>query len=888
MTRYARAALPLLFLFSLMISACATIGGNTSQDALQYVHGTFPSEILGYKLFPLFRSNPVLGHSSRDPDAGDFREKLWDGDPENEEPDQKKDVKDDKYILNFNSENSGEVWTRLKGVNFDMGGARKETLQIVINGLKVKKLKDPFPIEDPKTNPNVKANKFIDSLLWADEIIIQSASDKSMHSDISFLGLTGEQGYKIRGGKLQVAQNRFIGYRLTDWRELTRRYYKEPVWSPGKKEVLRVFIAEQKLCICDGASSMMSGRLVANLDELFRGMGCVVLKNEEDAKYVVSTSVRQINDNISHLSVRVTNRLSRSSVFSLDRDLVEDEPGSIEELQTKLIHGFAENIKHKLDKNARERVSTIARQVLVGSYRDGMFNKVTTRQDKNNVLKGMVDAEQLAKAGGLENYKKAREILDHLLGIDPDYIPALQLLADVYIKLFKYRQAIDCLKDLSRLAKKNRDKPMLGECLMKWGDIYRMKGDYEGALDKTQEAFNTFQSDDCFGKKHPETAMCKLQLGILQRSIADSNRDTGLSGEADESIQGGIEGVSQFYGPSNTEMLDAYRMHGTSLSLGKKNFEAIDSLVISLKLNEKIDPLSLGTADSCNRLGVSLIGLGQLDSSIDYLTRGLDIFTEMKKAGNKELQTTDPRPVVNYIALAVAHGRKNEKKANSEDLKKQGEYYSEAGKILSEINGIAEADKKKQFFNEILPVYGAEGFRDLTGYLVSFKKIGAGVFSAFVALIRNAVDTNWISLKTAMGKESKVKRELFTDTDAAGKKFHICRIQDETGATVAIGNTVDGGESCQAVKDAESFTDGENIEMLAFHGVGWGTDKSSDLAGNPHVAGLDKDGIPIYMCRVKDGAHAFIGRVLQDTGSCAYASGSSTKYSEVYDILVDK
>ncbi|CAF0953689.1 unnamed protein product [Didymodactylos carnosus] len=77
-----------------------------------------------------------------------------------------------------------------------------------------------------------------------------------------------------------------------------------------------------------------------------------------------------------------------------------------------------------------------------------------------------------------------------------------------------------CLNTLKSLS--TEAHPKLATCMLKVGNIYRDRHDYNHALEYTLKALDCYEK--CLPENHPQIALCLNEIGGIYDSLTDYNR----------------------------------------------------------------------------------------------------------------------------------------------------------------------------------------------------------------------------------------------------------------------------------------------------------------------------------------------------------------------------
>ena len=226
------------------------------------------------------------------------------------------------------------------------------------------------------------------------------------------------------------------------------------------------------------------------------GVDATSIGTQLHVSYLLEGSVRRATNAI-RVTVRLTRTLDGYSVWNRTYDR---EAGDVFAIQDDI----------------SERVASALRSA---------FREQAVRQDARGRTRSLEAYEQYLSAlhydremhrGGSEAVEQIREHCERALELDPDYLPALVLLADTWLNRMGYRMSLDEVRPraqaiLERAVALDPEDPALR---LRLAELRRVGGDYAGALELYEAAWREAPEE-----VHNDYATTLFTVGRLDEAI---------------------------------------------------------------------------------------------------------------------------------------------------------------------------------------------------------------------------------------------------------------------------------------------------------------------------------------------------------------------------------
>ena len=226
------------------------------------------------------------------------------------------------------------------------------------------------------------------------------------------------------------------------------------------------------------------------------GVDAASIGTQLHVNYLLEGSVRRARD-----AIRVTVRLTRTlDGYSIWNRTYDREAGDVFAIQDAISERVASALKSafreqavRLDARGRTRNLEAFDEYLTALHYDREMHR-----------------------GGTEAVEQIREHCERALELDPEYLPALVLLADTYLNRMGYRMSLDEVRPraraiLERAVALDPDDPALR---LRLAELRRLGGDSTGALVLYEEAWHAAPDD-----VHNDYATTLFTVGRLDDAI---------------------------------------------------------------------------------------------------------------------------------------------------------------------------------------------------------------------------------------------------------------------------------------------------------------------------------------------------------------------------------
>lgn len=801
----------------------------------------FPAELLGHRLFKVFRSDNRLGFAFRDEARQIFAPRIWTG---------RESVprgRGQDRTIEFEREQSRGLSARIPAVGFNTRYQGVLRFKLQLRGLKIHELL--VPVVEQEFRGSKESNEpFVASLLSAGEVIIQAEIKEGnsfrvgTEQDITGI-FQGQVEYSRNHKGVVAAKNVFLGYALTKptARDLAR--------SSGGKEIRRLAVFELQDHTGDRAFSFLRRTMRQKLEQVFSGLPQFEVVSggnaarRDQAKYHLRGSYEKIDDGLLNVSLNLTNTYENNKLVTppLARGVQFKDTAELYRLQEDIVHEFVKSMGIKLSDSEKKQVSQEIRQT-----------------KKLDTLRLYQQARGTYRKG---DYAAARAQAETILKEDPDYFDALTLYVRVLERLSRISEANEQVQRLVVLAKQKKDPSWQATALTLQGTLLGAAAKHAESLPAYQKALTLTKAR--FGNDHVKTAwssyyvgLAHYRLGVVRRSDADFQQATKHLNVAEQIL------VRRF-GPDSSNLLPVISLLGHVAGAGKSAWgeTALEYYSRCVRIAEK----SYGrqhpeTGTAYVNFGKSLAAQRQYRRGLAYLARALRIRKKAFKGNSAHVADAKSK-------IAVVYFRMN-------DYRSSRYFFEDAYRTLQRLYGQSHADARN-FAAWIGDTHFKEG--DDAKATEWWTK---GGLSAEVMQRKRRVlaKDRWVK-----DQGGSIPQEAYAaGKESDGKSLYVCRVFHE--GALSIGKIRPGFGACNFSNDGKELKKTQ-YHVLALSKGRWESASGGNVPDRGYIAGYEKAN-PLYVCRVNYQGGVQLGRVRPKLKGCLFGYGGQEVSQPTYEVLL--
>ncbi len=757
------------------------------------------------------------------------------------------------------------------------------TFRVTLDGVKRYALKPP-ELLNPDDAEYVKGKPFIVELLGVDEIKVTLLTREEKSGELGVFAVSGETLMKSMYEGHVEARNKFIGYKVIDPvpdEEMIARSVRKAKGTP------RIYLGEIKPLASVGEDEKSVGdELRMNLVRLFSRMKEVELHSKPGLpRWEISGIYRKVpsaksGSNLLEFQVEVADA-SRGATRNVIRPVTIDIND-----RDQMVRGIHEIVRSIVEDDPFQvKIETATDDMLIETLASSFAKQPEARSGAGAAgIKNLL--AEYRRGIGLYNegrYNEAQETLRYVLDHDREYLAARDLYIRVFLGLRKYHDALTQARTLLDDSRASRNRAFEGLAYLRLAEIYLKVGHYLRAKEYSVRALDAMK--EVFGTEHDETAEAHYRLGLSDVCLVDRFDMREHEKNAAANLHRGLGIKAKKFGLLSEETAPLINAVGRLYSILGHDNVALSYLLKEEKAREKIESGGrreprLEKGKCYLDIGTHYLRMGNNEKALEYLERADGLFKKMDLGKDIEYA-----PVRGATALRIGIAW-----ARQKDMERAHSRWEEAGAIYDNFIRMVNSEIRSRgltgmnrhmatnSFRKNMPGYYSAGIRDLVGFIIPLKRAGKGLHEGLDMAVRYALEQNWRRIHpNASDKEGEISAE---ENDGVGR-FNVCRVESEFDAKV--GTIVNG----RCVTD-EQGPGSDAYEILVNEKVTWaaGTDKKA--AERIHIAGIDYEQAPVYVCRIMgaDGRHR-IGSLKEGESECEYFQDGKRRTSGAYDLLVD-
>ena len=857
----------LLILFPALACTADKVAPNSSAASTLTADPTnpFPTRLLGHRVFLTFRSaeQNLLGYSLRPglESSQVFGARYWRG-----KESSPSGPGEDRVIV-FDRKQAKRVGAALPGIGFNRDYQGEVSFKLILKGLRVKRLTRPVLGGEYRDLREARENRFVVSVLAADEIFIQALVRESGKVRVG----TGAELARVFSGRTEYSQsargvvsarNSIIGFATAKPRpeDLRRR------GSDDGPRTLGIYDLEDRTGEDDYA--FLSSTMRHKLEDSFQSIPRfhVVTARRQDAKYHLKGGYSKIGSRV-QIQLTLTNTYNQRQLHKVTRVIQADDLEKLYDYQISVVRDFVDKFGVKLTEVEKERIRKVIRQA-----------------KDLDVLKEYRLTRSLLEAG------KPRQCLTParvLVKKAPDYLNAWAIYSNCLLALSRFADAKPVVARTLELALKSKNPDSIARAYWFESQVNSGLNDRRAGLRSLLNGL--VQARKAYGDEHPRAAdyLSSVAWGrMLASRDAKTKSDRRIMlRAAEKEVLRALNITRSIFGPDDRRVL---AVHGTLANIQAKRGKmkrAITNASIALKLAKKHYGLKhFFTARRLSALAVYYRDVKRYDDSVRLLLEADQVYARVLG------KTENLSRAINYTSIGLVYY-------------KQKKYAQALPYFKRNVRAYRKIFKGKPH------AYLAASYRrigdclirlkDTQGALAYWRK-GRGLKSRKHWLTYNLRTRYW---RVAKGGEIP-KGAMVGGKDYNGKPLYFCR--EEFNDFVVFGkirpvygacNYARGGRELRAPEYAVLVLE-EEPRWIPVNGAAAKIDRSNWRVIDADVNMEPRRKIPathkftkefFYACRVKyQGAIAFGKLTSSDHSTCRFGYGGVAYSSVNFEVLAEK